>query len=248
MPSLLSAELPLDDLPQFLLHIHRLCRGGAAPLARIIPSSSFVCDGLLRARRPALTGPSGGGLGIASVRSLYGQPAAGYLRFAPVARPTRDAHLLHGLPTPGLRWLGGAWSWGQVTPGYSRRTTLWFEGGRCDRPQGSHKNDTSGVEPVERPSHAPPRGTRGDPLGWSSPPPRVVNRSLQGGESEPPGTRAGASGCQAGPSSILVAAESRPFAAPGCARPPQRYLAAALSCSRPPRSIDAPAPSSGTAP
>ena len=176
-------------------------RGGAAPLARIVPSSSFVCDDLLRARRPALTGPSGGGLGIASVRSLYGQPAAGYLRFAPVARP-----------------------------------------------QGSLKNDTSGVEPVERPSHRPPRGTRGDPLGLSSPPPWVVNRSLQGGESEPPGTRAGASGCQAGPSSILVAAESRPFAAPGCARPPQRYLAAALSCSQPPRSIDAPAPSSGTAP
>ena len=141
-------------------------RGGAAPLARIVPSSSFVCDDLLRARRPALTGPSGGGLGIASVRSLYGQPAAGYLRFAPVARP-----------------------------------------------QGSLKNDTSGVEPVERPSHRPPRGTRGDPLGLSSPPPWVVNRSLQGGESEPPGTRAGASGCQAGPSSILVAAESRLFAA-----------------------------------
>jgi len=161
-------------------------QGGAAPLARIVPSSSFVCDGLLRARRPALTGPSGGGLGIASVRSLYGQPAAGYLRFAPVARPTRDAHLLHGLPTPGLRWLGGAWSWGQVTPGYSRRTTLWFEGGRCDRPQGSHKNDTSGVEPVERPSHEPPRGTRGDrwgghhhPQGWSIGASRVVSRTLK---------------------------------------------------------------------
>jgi len=87
----------------------------------------------------------------------------------------------------GVEVVRGAWSWGQVTPGYSRRTTLWFEGGRCDRPQGSHKNDTSGVEPVERPSHGPPRGTRGVPLGWSSPPPRVVSRGLQGGESEPPG-------------------------------------------------------------
>ena len=161
-----------------------------------------------------------------------------YLRWAPPA----------WAPHSGVEVIGGAWSWGQVTPGYSRRTTLWFEGGDVTALKVLSKNDTSGVEPVERPSHGPPRGTRGVPLGWSSPPPRVVNRSLQGGESEPPGTRAGASGCQAGPSSILVAAESRPFAAPGCARPPPRYLAAALSCSRPPRSIDAPAPSSGTAP
>ena len=31
MPSLLSADLPLDDLPPFLLHIHRLCGGALLP-------------------------------------------------------------------------------------------------------------------------------------------------------------------------------------------------------------------------
>jgi len=255
MPSLLSAELPLDDLPQFLLHIHRLCGGGAAPLARIVPSSSFVCDDLRRARRPALTGPSGGGLGIASVRSPCGQPAAGYLRFAPVVRPTRDAHLLHG-HSPGVDVVEGLGPEVRLPRRFMENHAVVRGGG----------GDVTALKVLSKMT----------PLAWNlwnARPmdcPGARGGTPWGGQSEPPGWCAGALGHRLrssrlpsrspqAPEPELWAAKpdpqassSQPKAASsqpqGCARPPPRSLVAAPSRSRPPRSIDTPAPSSGLAP